>query len=468
MKAFKTLAAIFASAFLTTVSFARDNLQIVSSIDSIVKTSLPAGTDISIYIWDLDGDSAVYAHREDVLNRPASTMKVLTSFNALKSLGLNYSFQTQLKTDGTIDGDSILNGNLYLIGGLDPELTEDDLKALVGELANCGIRQINGDVIADISIMDSIYWGSGWAWDDTPSSFQPYISPLTVHGGYVEVSVRPGRKGEAPSVKVTPESRYYTIENHARTGIEPLGPLSVKREWLYNRNVIRITGNASKATTIEQNLYDSDDFTFALFREYLTDAGISFYSYRNGVCPADSKLIAMTGHTLQEVMRETLKESINLNAEAMFLQAARSKSRARISFSDAAKYEDRLLKQYFPECQGYNIADGSGLSMYDYVPARLFVNVLRQIYRNPEYYALFYDCLPISGRDGTLKNRLNNWATIDRIHAKTGTVTGSCTLAGYAVSNDHRNFAFCIMNSAAIKMAPSRRVQDAILTELCR
>ncbi len=448
--------------------YSRDNSTISAELDSIIQNCLPEGTDISVYVWDLDGDSAMFAYRENVLNRPASTMKLLTSYSALKSLGSDYSFQTTLKTDGILENDGTLNGNLYLVGGLDPQLMENDLRSLVADLKNCGITRINGNILADVSIMDSIYWGSGWAWDDTPNSFQPYISPLTVHGGYIGISVKPSQKGMPPTVNTFPQSDYYKVVNLARTKDESLGTFSIKRDWLNNKNTIIISGNATKATSTDLNIYDSAGFTLTLFSEYVGQEGIEFEDKGWGTCPEQSVTLASVRHTLREVLKEALKESVNLNAEAMFLQAARSKTQSCISFNDAAKYTTNLLKRNIDKCPTFNIADGSGLSMYDYIPARLFVEVLKLFYQDPEMYEIIYESLPIAGYDGTLKGRMGDKTTSGKIHAKTGTVTGACTLSGYARDADGRNMAFCIMNSGAIKMAASRRVQNAICTALCQ
>ena len=95
------------------------------------------------------------------------------------------------------------------------------------------------------------------------------------------------------------------------------------------------------------------------------------------------------------------------------------------------------------------------------------VDMLSLIYRDNELFPILYRSLPISGVDGTLKTRLNSKTTLNKVHAKTGSVTGSCTLAGYIRTADGRDLAFCIMNEGAVKMAPSRKIQDQICTILC-
>lgn len=462
------LTAILLACTLAAPVHATDNSTMSHRIDSLIQNHMPEGVDASVLVWDLSGDSAVYAHRERMLNQPASTMKVLTAFTALKTLGPDFNFKTCLKSTAEVS-DSVLNGDLYLTGGFDPQLTEADLKQLVCDLKERGVRRINGSVLADVSMMDSIYWGSGWAWDDTPNSFQPYITPLMVHGGFVTVSVKPGRNGAAPAVSMIPNNRFMKIDNRARTNVVSLGPITITRDWLSGDNTIIVTGNCEKATGKELNIYRPHLFALSLFLEYLEDAGISYGCSGTGRCPSEAVELTSVCHSLKSVMKEALKESVNLNAEAMLLQSTYTASGHTVNFNDAGKFLEKFLKQNARTGSTQFMAvDGSGLSMYDNVTATVFIDVLRQIYRDRTLFDVFYDSLPISGRDGTLKTRINSWDTIDKIHAKTGTLTGSCTLAGYAKAADGRDLAFCIMNSGALKMAPSRKFQDALCTILCR
>jgi D-alanyl-D-alanine carboxypeptidase/D-alanyl-D-alanine-endopeptidase (penicillin-binding protein 4) len=115
----------------------------------------------------------------------------------------------------------------------------------------------------------------------------------------------------------------------------------------------------------------------------------------------------------------------------------------------------------------FNVVDGCGLSPYDMCSPRFLIDMLTLIYRDSELFSVFSKSLPIAGVDGTLKTRLSDKTTLNKVRAKTGSVTGSCTLAGYVRTADGRDLAFCIMNEGAVKMAPSRTIQDRICTVLC-
>ena len=441
---------------------------VIESIDQIIYEKLPEGTDIALMVYDLTNDTTLYAYREKIMCRPASVQKVVTSVTALSSLGMDYQFKTTLRTQGSIGQDSVLNGNLYLVGGLDPALNEHELRSMVADLKKAGIRHINGTVYADVSIMDSTYWATGWCWDDAPASFQPYISPLMVHQGFVGIQVKPTVKGQAPEVSLYPANSIIKVVNKAVTQDSKLGPLSITRDWMHNDNTIIVQGNCVRRQSTDLSVVGSADFTFALFRQYLDEAGITYGKYGWGTCPVMAQDLSVVSHGLPSIVKEALKESNNLFAEAMFLQTGRLQQSKEITFKVAAKYLQNFVSRKFGMfSSSFNVVDGCGLSMYDLCSPQFMVDMLTLIYRDADLYPILYRSLPISGVDGTLKSRLNEKSTINRVHAKTGSVTGSCTLAGYVRTADGRDLAFCIMNEGAVKMAPSRKVQDQICTVLC-
>ena len=441
---------------------------VTESIDQIIYEGLPEGTDIALMVYDLTNDTTLYAYREKIMCRPASVQKVITSVTALSSLGADYKFRTTLRTQGSISKDSVLNGNLYLVGGLDPALTEHELRSMVASLKKAGVKRISGTLYADVSAMDSTYWATGWCWDDAPASFQPYISPLMVHQGFVGVEVKPTSKGQAPVVNIYPSNSYIKVVNRARTQDNTLGPLTITRDWMHNDNTIIVEGNCKRRQSTDLSVVGSADFTFALLRQYLDEAGISYGKYDWGTCPVIARDLAEVTHDLPSIVKEALKESNNLFAEAMFLQTGRLQQPKEVSFKVAAKYLQNFVSRKFGMFSAsYNIVDGCGLSQYDLCSPQFMVDMLSLIYKDNELFPILYKSMPISGVDGTLKTRMNDKTTINKVHAKTGSLTGTCTLAGYIRTADGRDLAFCIMNEGAVKMAPSRKVQDQICKVLC-
>ena len=71
------------------------------------------------------------------------------------------------------------------------------------------------------------------------------------------------------------------------------------------------------------------------------------------------------------------------------------------------------------------------------------------------------------GISGTMKNRTKNSAAYKKVYAKTGTVKGVCTLAGYARAANGHTLAFVIPNQGSMSASTVRRWQDKVCEAMC-
>jgi D-alanyl-D-alanine carboxypeptidase/D-alanyl-D-alanine-endopeptidase (penicillin-binding protein 4) len=115
----------------------------------------------------------------------------------------------------------------------------------------------------------------------------------------------------------------------------------------------------------------------------------------------------------------------------------------------------------------YKFADGSGLSLYNYVTAELMVGLLRYAWQKQDIYTRLLASLPIAGVDGTLEKRMQNTVAQGNVRAKTGTLTGISSLAGYCTASNGHRLAFCIINQGIMRMADGRGFQDRVCRALC-
>lgn len=429
------------------------------------KSPLLETSEVGIMVYDLTSDSLVFAHQADKLYRPASTEKVITSVTALAKLGTDYPFVTRVAHTGEIR-DSVLKGDVYVVGDFDPVFMEKDLERFSDSLLEHGIRRIEGKLIGDVSLMDSVYWGPGWSWDDTPYSFQPYLSPLMLNRGCVEVTVEPAGKGLQGTVEVSPLSDYYQVENRSVSQTPSAGKLVITRDWLEQGNCIQVSGCISAKRTKTLNLYNSKAFFLETFRYQLAQWGIQVDSLGYGNCPLEARELVRCTHPLEDVLKVTLKKSDNLAAEALFYHVGKHCTEKERSLSNADG-QTGVLK-YMKQLTGMNpdrfsIADGSGVSLYNYVSPHLLLSYLNYAYRHPAVFQPFYDCLPIAGIDGTLANRMKKGRAYRNVRAKTGTVTGVSSLAGYVKAANGNWLSFVIINQNVLKGRQARLFQD----ELC-
>ncbi len=91
------------------------------------------------------------------------------------------------------------------------------------------------------------------------------------------------------------------------------------------------------------------------------------------------------------------------------------------------------------------VKDGSGLSHENRLTARLLGELLIKIHKDPQYAAII-ESLPDGGINGTLNERFLETApqAVGLVHAKTGTLKGTVSLAGYIESGD-REYIFVVI-----------------------
>ena len=443
-------------------------------LDSLLNDPLLKTSEVGITVFDLTAGKSIFRYQDEKLYRPASTEKVITSVTALAQLGTTYTMDTQLRYTGSIENDT-LKGNLYLIGGFDPEFMEADLDSLIDAIAQSGIRYIADTLVADVSMMDSIYWGPGWSWDDVPNSFQPYLSPLMLNRGCVDVLVSPTVKDSLPEVTCSPASDYYQISNQGVSNSPFAGKLKITRNWLHNGNQIQISGSVERTVTETLSIYQSEKFFFHTFINKLKERGVSLSATTFAACPQETDSIQTTPlyvlrRPIQEVLKQALKESDNLCAEALFHHLAKQYAPyKRICFEDGTDAINDFMKKnlgFNPDY--YRIADGSGVSLYNYISPKLLLEYLKYAYYHAEVFHPFYDALPIAGVDGTLQYRMKKTSAFRKVHAKTGSVTGVSSLAGYAKASNGHQLAFVIINQNVMKLRQARAFQDKICHLLCQ
>lgn len=430
------------------------------AMDSLLCDELFNDSDVSIAVYDLDDDTLLYAFRAEKMCRPASVLKLLTAGVALERLGVDYSFHTLL---GVSDADGCRN--LLLRGEMDPLFSEQNLDAMV---ASVGDSCVVDTLFVDCSFMDSVYWGPGWSWDDTPWEFQPYMSPLMLNGGCVDVVVRPTDKGAPPMVECKPVSSFYSVANEAVSGDASLGKLTILRDWLDNSNVIRVRGNCKSVCGERMNLFRSERFFISVMCEKLATRGVVIKNVVYDV-PLDSfAVLHCTQRSILDVVDEALKESNNLCAEALTFHLGALYGHRPVSHKDGTNIIKGFLDFNLKMPARYDIADGSGLSLYTYISADIMVQMLKHIYSNRPVYDAVLRGLPIAGWTGTLKGRMAGTVAERKIHAKTGTVSGICTLAGYAEARNGHKLAFVIFNQGVMAPKLARRWQNRVCELLCK
>jgi len=361
---------------------------IQARLDSLTKDRMFNSTQLGLMVYDLTDDSTLYRFNARQTMRPASTMKLLTSISALDHLGARYEFRTSLYYTGSVK-DSVLTGDLYCVGGMDPLFDTSDMKAFAESVRALGIHTLRGKIVEVRGFKDSDLLGEGWCWDDD----NPTLSPLLID-----------KKDEFAS----------------------------RLAQMLDKDSIFVDGPST-----------------------------------TGTLPKSALLLCSRSHQLVDVLEPMMKNSDNLYAESMFYQLGAATGASPAKASHGRQMILKTLKNAGVTGQ-YKIADGSGLSLYNYVTPELLAKLLIYAYRKSGIIRYLYVSLPIAGEDGTLKKRMNDSPAHLNVRAKTGTVTGVSSLAGYALAANNHMLVFSIINQGIMKADDGRNFQDKVCKALCK
>lgn len=215
-------------------------------------------------------------------------------------------------------------------------------------------------------------------------------------------------------------------------------------------------------------VYRQKDHFMDEFQRLVRSEGIVIEAFSSqGECPQTAMLMCQRTHSLYQVLQPMLKHSDNLSAEAVFYQLPITNRKRNITAKDAVKIVKQLLQKVGLDATRYRIADGSGLSLYNYISAELLVKVLRYAYQTPRIYNYLKPSLPLAGVDGSLRKRMMGETTKANVWAKTGTLTGVSSLAGYALAPNGHTICFAIINQGVMFGKNGRYFQDRVCHAIC-
>ena len=152
---------------------------------------------------------------------------------------------------------------------------------------------------------------------------------------------------------------------------------------------------------------------------------------------AGTEIVASDSPPVSEILQYTMLWSDNVLADRLARLAAR---RAGNAFSEegVAITFAQVLMDVGIDPSRMVVADGSGLSRENRVSAKTMAELLFKLRKDPQY-ELLYTSLPVGGVSGTLRSRFLTTApgAVGLVHAKTGTLNGTVSLAGYIESGEH-------------------------------
>lgn len=456
-----------------------------------------------VYCVDLESGEVLVDYNAHKLFVPASNAKLLSSALALTRLGPDYRFTTRVLTTRAPDDEGVVNGDLILVGGGDPNLSSRVLPydpdaefhldrlapitQIASAIVDAGISEISGNVIGDDSRYVFERHNGGWTLNDIRWGYGAPVSALSFNDNRIQVRIRPGAVGSPARLSFTPDLDFYTLRNETRTlsarvvqrrlGVDiiPQGPELILTGQIPSR---------SRGRSMDVPVSDPARLAAMALLVELQREGVEIGGEAEARHLEPYKLFSLkdgngdhnvAGHAVAEVssvpLRESLKvlnkESQNLHAEMMLYEVGYV--RRGVGSIDAGTEElEAFLKEIGLKPWEFRLSDGSGLSRRNLISPMGTVKLLEAMWNSPMRDA-YEASLPVAGEEGTLDWRFSKTAARGRIRAKTGTLTGVTALSGYADALDGRKLAFSIYaNNAGTSGGYTRSIVDKITLEIVR
>lgn len=367
---------------------------------------------------------------------PGSNFKLFTAAASLKYLGPDFVFKTRLYLFSAAGRTHVL-----IQGSGDPSFSKNDVLAMVAAVKNHG--KISGNLYYDDRVFRGEPFGPSWGHDWKDQYFAVPIFGLQMNDNLLSIQKKGGKFLTAPQ-------ENYPLQDS----------IQYFRKALPERSFMPITATMDQSgnvmlhgeTLIDEDFVTSSTvanpsfFTARVFKQELVKAGV--LAGRARVLPAPAKIPHATllfehvSAPLREIIKIMLTFSKNNYAESLVRMMGHE-----IQGEGSQKKGVSVLNDFFEEAkivpQEMSAFDGSGLSPGTRVSSNALVRLFEYIKVQP-WKNIFWEALPESQVDGTLRMRFSNAGLQHPVIAKTGTHEFSSSLSGRIVREGSRDILFSI------------------------
>lgn len=427
---------------------------------------------------------------------PASTTKVISTAIALKELGPQFRFKTEMFWVANSEG---VADRVVIVADGDPSpgrrgrLVADvrRFEKMAKAMAEAGVKEIRGSltlVATDERLRDPTY-AEGVADEDLKECYgsMPGAFNFRTNCAIGRIHSQRGLQWESAAIEF-PVEVGTVAGNRNSLGLEAhLNPLRMLEKYR-----VRGTYNSKAPSQVSLRLpigdasaWYAEQLVSALRAEKIQVRGEQVVARPTSQQRLEALSIsqnrsaqrfAVESADLAEIVEAINKPSDNFLAEIVFLRTAAKSAATHESLRTQAEQLTREHVKEWMKREGHEawadelrFIDGSGLSTFNRATPRAFLALLRQLTREPTFPVL-WDSLPVAGEEGTLEGRMRGTSAEGRVRAKTGTLSGSYQLVGYVPrvrSGQTEYVPFVILTSTTPRhRSRVRAFQDAIVARL--
>ncbi len=419
---------------------------------------------IGISVCRVSDGTTVVEWQPDMALTPASVAKLFPTWFALQQRGKDYRYKTPVCYSGVIE-QGILSGDLIVKASGDPTLDSryfpsgPGLNDIVDKIRQKGIKTIRGKIRMEGAEAGTAIPGS-WLWEDVSNYYAAQYLPFNYRDNAFVLRFRSGAPGTRAELSgIVPELPGIEIRNEVRASA-----IRTDDAWIYGgpySRVLCVKGcipSHQTAFQVKGALHDPAATFVHELTKVLAEKGIPVEGKKMQET-AENELCVLVSPTLEEIVYHTNKASVNLFAEALGYLAAGKQWPQKVP---------DLLEGMGISAKGMMVKDACGLSPMNAIPARIITGLLAVVARGE--HRAFLVSLPVAGTDGGLAGYCHDSPLLKgNMVAKTGSMSGVRSLAGYLTDRTGEKWAFTILVNHYTCPAPQlRRAVGRFLEALIR
>lgn len=408
------------------------------------------GGTVGFVVSDLETGQILEVNAPDEGLPPASVTKAVTALFALDALGPDFRFATEVLATGPIEN-GVLQGDLILVGGGDPNLVTDQLAGLVDQIVEAGVTKIAGSFFI---------WDKALPYKDEIDppqlnhlGYNPSISGLNLNFNRVHFEWRrangkytiamdarsPNRKPDVYTSRMRIVDRTLPVYTYKQSaGVD---------EWTVARGALGAEG--SRWLPVRNPAFYAGD----VFQTLARARGVPLPAPQKIIqLPQGDVIASFVSATMTDVLRDMLKFSTNITAEGVGLTATRAIMGRTLQLEESANCMNRWVRSRGGIEAGFK--DHSGLSDQSAMSAANMAALLRS-----------------DGAIDALRPILKEHVLTDQngraikgfpaqVWAKTGTLNFVSSLAGYIETKSGTNLAFAIFTANATQREAGKASGD--------
>lgn len=428
------------------------------AIDKFASHESLRNASFGVQVVSIDSLKVIGEHNPLQSNITASTMKTVTSATALKLLGKDFTFKTQVIADGKIHKKGRIEGDLIVRGGGDPTLGSQhfpDQPVFVDEVIKAlkekGIKEIKGNIVVDESLYSYPYAPASWMVEDLAYGYGTGIHALNFADNTIQVKVNIAK--DKFEYTTSPNASYLTVKNLCNIVDEftdSVASTGLERALDEGSDVLYLSGNVKP---MERSMTIANPSPDLLLRDSLETAlkaaGIKIKHKNIKAEKKGSPSLLMTYNSpkLSKIVKSLLERSDNMFTECVLRAIAVNSGKQGTSYNGVKTVTD-YWKNRGVDVTGLFMLDGSGLSRTNKAPVSFFTHMLSLAYNDLKEAGIDFPAhFPIAGKTGTVRRLAADTKAAGKFALKSGSMSHVQCYVGYYPVNDPKYAVAILINS---------------------